>query len=38
MKDSGSCPGVGLVMAYLLRMFVVGGAVMSRDRFDCMFV
>ena len=31
MKKSGFCRGVGLVMAHLLRMFVVGGAVMSRD-------
>ena len=33
MKKSGSCREVGLVMAHLLRVFVVGGAVMSREIF-----
>ena len=31
MKTSGSCQAVGLVMAHCLRVFAVGGAVMSRD-------
>ena len=31
MKKGGSCRGVGLVMAHYLRVFVVEGAVMSRD-------
>ena len=31
MKKSASCPGAGLGMAHLLRVFIVGGAVMSRD-------
>ena len=40
MKKSGSCRVVGLVMAHWLRVFVVGGAVMSRTLlsaclFDC---
>ena len=30
MKKNGCCRGVRLVMAHLLRVFVVGGAVMSR--------
>ena len=31
MKKMGSCRGVGLVTAHLLWVFVVGGAVMSRE-------
>ena len=38
MKKSSSCREVGLVMAHWLKVFVVGGAVMSRRLFECMFV
>ena len=31
MKKNGSCRGVGLGMAHWLRVFIVGGDVMSRD-------